>query len=124
MSTTTYVFVEKYEKYQYFWVDKIALSGAIMILFSDGIDPILKDTQKGWVSAIQTAPMYQCDPAYPEPYLRRTDLRVHDPYTSMPFSDAIFKEKCRSRYVTSFNLSMLSKSSADDILKYIFLRKL
>ena len=49
------------------------------------------------MDAIQTAPMYQSTPNYPEPYLRRSDLRVHDPYTSMPFSDAIFKEKCRSR---------------------------
>ena len=57
-----------------------------------------QDTQKGWVSAIQTAPMYQNEPNYPESYLRRNDLRVHDPYTSMPFSDAIFKEKCRSRW--------------------------
>ena len=29
MSTTTYVFMEKLEKYQYFWFEKIALFGAM-----------------------------------------------------------------------------------------------
>ncbi|KAH3727976.1 hypothetical protein DPMN_053922, partial [Dreissena polymorpha] len=58
-----------------------------------------KDTEdkKNWVSALQASGMHPGEPSYPEGYLRRGDMRIHDPYTSMPFSDAIFKEKCKSK---------------------------
>ncbi|XP_053397507.1 EF-hand calcium-binding domain-containing protein 6-like isoform X4 [Mercenaria mercenaria] len=59
-----------------------------------------KDTEdkKNWVSALQTASLHSSETHVPEGYLRRGDMRVHDPYTSMPFSDAIFKEKCKSKH--------------------------
>jgi len=60
-------------------------------------DHLFQD-KKNWVSAIQASSMHQGEGGVPEDYLRRADLRVHDPYTSMPFSDAIFKEKCKSKY--------------------------
>ncbi|XP_052807232.1 EF-hand calcium-binding domain-containing protein 6-like isoform X5 [Mya arenaria] len=74
------------------------LEGKTPIHF-DTFVQFFKETEdkKNWVSALQTAPLHQVDPSYPEVYLRRTDMRVHDPYTSMPFSDAIFKEKCKSK---------------------------
>ncbi|WAR09381.1 EFCB6-like protein [Mya arenaria] len=74
------------------------LEGKTPINF-DTFVQFFKETEdkKNWVSALQTAPLHQADPSYPEVYLRRTDMRVHDPYTSMPFSDAIFKEKCKSK---------------------------
>ncbi|XP_060597062.1 EF-hand calcium-binding domain-containing protein 6-like isoform X4 [Ruditapes philippinarum] len=74
------------------------LEGKSLIPFETFVQ-YFKDTEdkKNWVSALQAASMHSSETNVPEGYLRRTDMRVHDPYTSMPFSDAIFKEKCKSR---------------------------
>ncbi|KAL4232784.1 hypothetical protein ACF0H5_007471 [Mactra antiquata] len=74
------------------------LEGKTPIAFETFVN-YFKETEdkKNWVSALQTSSMTSSVSSYPETYLRRNDLRVHDPYTSMPFSDAIFKEKCKSK---------------------------
>ncbi|KAL3881789.1 hypothetical protein ACJMK2_028182, partial [Sinanodonta woodiana] len=54
--------------------------------------------RREWVSSVAQIAMDEMNKRkHPEELLRSFDIMTHDPYTSGPFSDAIFRAKCRSR---------------------------
>ncbi|KAK3602964.1 hypothetical protein CHS0354_016772 [Potamilus streckersoni] len=76
------------------------LDGRPTISF-DAFVSCFKDNEtvkREWVSSVAQIAMDEMNKRkHPEEMLRSFDIMTHDPYTSGPFSDAIFRAKCRSR---------------------------
>lgn len=68
-------------------------SQSLVIIYNNYFQTVKKE----WVSPVQRLAVEESYAFHrPEENLRRSDIVYHDPYTSAPFADKLFRERMRT----------------------------